>query len=624
MLLNSNKTYNYASLGPMKWLLLSVTIFLILASALAIASVFYYKFYDYRFFPGVKINGQGLKGLNSGQAIEQLQQQADDFLQQGITYVFDEKKINISLLLMAEADPDVAIQLINFKIAETVDAAYHIGRGQGYTKNFWQQTKSLIFDANLPLVFEFYQEQYLEILQNDLQTYTLKKTEARPKFDAELNLEILAENAGTSFNYQLILLETINRISQLSNEPIAISLIIDEPEVKKADINEAKIAELKNFASISTLINLIYNNNENNNEWQINNQIFKDWIIFKKADDKITLGFDASATTAYLINQLAPEINRPILEGKFEIKNGRVVEFQGSQDGLELDLEKSLFKIEEEIFLRNNFTVELVVNELKAKITTGSINDFGIAEVVGTGQSDFSGSPNNRKHNISVGANSLNGILIKPGEEFSLIKALGKINAESGYKPELVIKGDRTIAEFGGGLCQVGTTMFRAALASGLPITLRRPHSYRVSYYEPAGKDATIYDPWPDLKFINDTEYNILIQSRIEGNDLYFDFWGTKDGRQVEQTDSVIYNITSPGPTQYIETEELEPGKESCIESAHAGADAYFDYKVTYPSGEIKEEKFSSHYIPWPKKCLVGVQLSNEATATSTTEIIEE
>jgi len=154
-------------------------------------------------------------------------------------------------------------------------------------------------------------------------------------------------------------------------------------------------------------------------------------------------------------------------------------------------------------------------------------------------------------------------------------------------------------------------------LQSGFPKWKYLPlfhHSYRVSYYEPAGTDATIYNPRPDFRFINDTAHHILIQVRIEGNNLYFDMWGTNDGRIIEKTDPVIYNITSPGPTKIIETLDLEPGKKKCTERAHNGADAYFDYKVSYPAGIAstspitKEVRFSSHYIPWQEVCLLGVE----------------
>ena len=242
-----------------------------------------------------------------------------------------------------------------------------------------------------------------------------------------------------------------------------------------------------------------------------------------------------------------------------------------------------------------------------------SLNEMGIKEIIGIGRSDFRGSPPNRIHNIKTGAASLNGILIAPNEEFSLLKALGKIDGEHGYKPELVIKGNKTMPEFGGGLCQIGTTIFRATLASGLPILERQNHSYRVSYYEPpVGIDATIYYPKPDFRFLNDTGRYILIQTRIEGTELIFEFWGTKDGRVALQSEPVVYNRTAPPPAKLIETLDLPIGKKKCTERAHAGADAVFTYTITYLDGAVKTQEFKSHYRPWGEVCLIGVEKLSE------------
>jgi vancomycin resistance protein YoaR len=261
----------------------------------------------------------------------------------------------------------------------------------------------------------------------------------------------------------------------------------------------------------------------------------------------------------------------------------------------------------------------LIVNLAEPKIKTETINNLGIKEKIGVGISNFSGSPANRRHNIAVGSAKLNGILLKPGEEFKLMPALGNISSAAGYLPELVIKDNKTTPELGGGLCQVGTTMFRAALSSGLPITERRPHKYRVSYYEPAGTDATIYDPRPDVRFVNDTANHVLIQTKITGNVVTFEFWGTHDGRKVvfegnnktedlTQLKPKIFNITRPGPTKFIETDTLPPGVKKQTESAHNGADATFYRYITLPGAEEKKETWNSHYIAWQAVVLVGVE----------------
>ena len=597
----------------MKWLLVSVTIFLIILTLIIIFAFSYAKAHSHDFFPGVTINGQPLKNLSHAQALEFWQNKVDDFVKQGLKYKFNDQAITIFPTLPA-TDPDVSYDLIHFEVLKTVDQAYLYGRQKGYSRNFLEQLKALAWSHNVDLEYQLDQAEFLGILKNNFSKFTAPKLEAKPLIDDQLNLEIQTEAAGTTFDYQEILNSSLLNIRLLSNEPIVLNLQVDEPAIKKSDLPDLTINRLKDLAASQSLT-LVYREDS----WAIGNEIFKNWFEFRQTDGKISIGLDASTTKGYLKEAVAPAIYQATLDAKFDIKNGRVIEFQGSSDGRTLNLEKSFEKLEHDFLIEGLTEIELTVEETKAKVTTGSVNDLGIGQLLGTGQSNFKGSPKNRRHNIAVGAQALNGLLIKPGEIFSLIKALGEISKDTGYLPELVIKGDETIPEYGGGLCQIGTTVFRAALAAGLPIVERRNHSYRVVYYEPAGKDATIYDPKPDFKFTNDTPANILIQTRIEGDNLYFDFWGTSDGRIAEQSDSVIYNIKPPGETVYIETDKLEPDAKQCTESAHAGADAYFDYRVTYPDGTVQEERFTSHYIPWPAKCLIG---KAPQTASSTEEII--
>src|SRR4029077_4231542 len=123
----------------------------------------------------------------------------------------------------------------------------------------------------------------------------------------------------------------------------------------------------------------------------------------------------------------------------------------------------------------------------------------------------------NRIHNITVGAAKFNGLIIKPGEEFSLKHSLVDVDDKHGFLPELVIKPEGVTPEFGGGLCQVSSTSFRAAMNAGFPITARRNHSFAVRYYAPQGTDATIYPGSSDLRFVNNLSSHALIETRIVG-----------------------------------------------------------------------------------------------------------
>lgn len=240
------------------------------------------------------------------------------------------------------------------------------------------------------------------------------------------------------------------------------------------------------------------------------------------------------------LEDLKRKFNKDPLNASFSVEEGKVVIASPSKNGIELDVEKGIEKISQQLILENGkksntaTTIELPYGEINPPLSSEDIENLKINKLIGEGKSNFKGSPKNRIFNINVAISRYNGVLIKPGEEFSFVKVLGEVDDEHGYLPELVIKRDKTEPEFGGGICQVSTTTFRAAIYSGLKITARRNHAYPVRYYNPQGLDATVYVPRPDLRFINNTPGYILIQTKIKGTELIFQFYGTDDGRRIE------------------------------------------------------------------------------------------
>jgi vancomycin resistance protein YoaR len=302
---------------------------------------------------------------------------------------------------------------------------------------------------------------------------------------------------------------------------------------------------------------------------------------------------------------IAKEIEQAKQDPILKINGDRATEFVPPRDGRKLNIDETTEAIAKQL-LNPRREVELAVTVLEAK-SLAATNKLGINELLGIGESDFKGSPANRKHNISVGAKRFDGLIVKPGATFSFVQNLGEVDASTGYRPELVIKGDETLPEFGGGLCQVSTTAFRGILKAGLPVVERRNHSYRVAYYEPAGTDATIYQPYPDLKFKNDTPGHILIDTYQVGTKLYFEFYGTNTGRRVEMTAPQIFNVTDYPEPIYIDTSTIPVGETKQVDTAHRGADAIFYRKVFQDDKLIINDTFRSHYIPWPAKYLRGV-----------------
>lgn len=242
--------------------------------------------------------------------------------------------------------------------------------------------------------------------------------------------------------------------------------------------------------------------------------------------------FSSQAISNYLTVGVAPKINTEPVSARLAEVNGALTVTSPSQNGKSLDVPASANAIQAAL-TTGRTTTPLVVTVKKPEVREDNLETLGIKELVSTGYSNFAGSPANRMVNIRVGASQFNGALISPNETFSFNTTLGPVDAEHGYLPELVILENKTTPQYGGGMCQVSSTAFRAALNAGMPILARTPHAYPVTYYKPYGVDATIYLPNPDLIFQNDTGHYILIQTHIEGTRLSFDFYGTKPNRTI-------------------------------------------------------------------------------------------
>lgn len=615
-----------------KLIFLSLNILLFLLIFLLAGFLFLEKKYENKIYPNVYLAGTNISGLTAEQAEDLILQKVDDFEKRGI-------KINLNNHsfvwhnFVYSSELDSVSQTLIFDIEKSIEEAYLVGR-EGSFKDILTKIKLLFSPEYLNLFYIINQEDLAKVLEENFikaENFS-KNADLIIKEDISpeaISFEISPEEFGREIDTIKFLSDLNERIRFFQNQEIDLILNNREPIIKKEDSlgMELIAEELLSLASF----NLIYLDDDK--VFEVTKLDFAKWLSLKPEyfNNKFIgpkIGLREESFYKFLDEKIKPEVERDPVFPEFEFSNDKVTVFNPGEDGLKINYEATFSSLEEAFNSRDMSNLLLTI-ETDPVDKVENFNDMGIKEIIGSGHSNYAGSPVNRRHNIKVGSDKLHGLIIKPGEEFSLVAALGETNKEAGYLPELVIKGNKTIAEYGGGLCQVATTLFRTALATGLPITERRNHSYRVSYYEPAGTDATIYTPRPDLKFLNDTENNILIQARFEGtNDMYFDFWGTSDSRIATTTYPVIYNIVRPGPTQIIETTELAPGERKCTESAHSGAEAYFDYTVVYNSGLENENKvenrFYSKYVPWREVCLVGVEPKTEEIQTENINDVSE
>lgn len=317
------------------------------------------------------------------------------------------------------------------------------------------------------------------------------------------------------------------------------------------------------------------------------------------------------------VNQLDESYSFPAKDALFKFENNRVISFQKEEKGNAIlkdvfwkDIDQSIRSLK---FSQQNFRITLHEKSAEPEITLAQANNFGIEELIGEGVSNYTHSIPGRIHNVILGASKLNGILIPKNKVFSFNEMIGDISASTGYQPAYIIKEGKTVLGDGGGICQVSTTLFRAALNAGLPIPERFAHAYRVSYYEndsKPGLDATVFAPSVDLKIENNTPSAILIQTTVEEDKmlLHFKLYGKKDNRNVQISTPTLYDIASPPPALYQDDPTLKRGITKQVDFPAWGGKASFNYKVTKDNKVLFEKNFLSIYKPWQAIYLVGTQ----------------
>lgn len=573
---------------------------LILASG--IFSVVAYAAPGINIVRGVTVAHQPVGGLDSLTAIHQLEATWKSFEEQAFQFQAEGRTITLLVTADSATEEEVTLGMVDFDPADSVNAAFSFGR----RGSFWQRLRERM-SGYLGREHEFgsvhvdahalgtsLQEQFSDIekLANN----------AGLKFNATDLPEVTPSTEGQTFDYGQIVRTTIGQIRRLDSSPVQLAAVATKPDIVSSPMLTAvatqNITALLNRAPLT----LTYDDKQ----WKISRDHLKKILGFAGTTANPRLGLDNQKTADFL-DDISKDIEVKAQNAKFTVVDGKVEEFQASKVGIILDTSATIEAMQSVLIEENQSTVEIIVTEEQPLTDTVATNDLGITELVAEATTNFKGSPTNRRFNLGYGATLLNGLLIQPGDEFSLIKALGKIDGAHGWKPELVIKGSKITPEYGGGLCQVATTLFRTALNSGLPIVERHNHSLRISYYEPpVGLDATIYEPKPDLRFTNDYTTPLLIQAEVVGDNLTFSFYGTKDGRTVDIPTPRVYNHVAIPATKNIEVDTLKPGEKVCQAPGHPGADATATYTVTKADGTKVTQVFQSHYRAIGVICQVG------------------
>jgi vancomycin resistance protein YoaR len=487
--------------------------------------------YAGKIYPGVSADGVYLGGLSRAAAEQRIADRVKEFNEHVVTISNGDTNLRIPVASLG----------LTYDVPQAAKLAYEFGREGGLKTQLHAQLRALL-NRGTPLSAYNYDDArlipYIVGLDDDITT---------PVQDAALSFsgdqaQVTPSQAGRRLDLGRLIDLVNDRLAGTSADTIAAPVYHLQP-ILATDALENAVNQINSY--VSGPITLTYNGTDRIIDqntiisWvQVGSKSPQPFAESLKLEDlypmptHAQLGLSDSAVATYVAD-LAKGIDQTAQNAQLSMDTGQLTVVQPSQDGVKVDQKAAISGITAALAKSGDQRhVFLKLQNTTADVNENNLAQLGIKELISEGETTFPGSTQNRLINVRQGGKQFNGVLLKPGEEFSFGKILGDVGPETGYVPELVILANHEEKQYGGGLCQVASTAYRAALLAGLPIDERHNHSFAVSYYTAPygvpGVDATIYYPQVDLKFTNDTGHYILIQTIMQGTDLKFDFYGTK------------------------------------------------------------------------------------------------
>jgi vancomycin resistance protein YoaR len=595
-------------LHPLQQVLLAAIFGIVLfAMGLAGLMIGFHITYMERIYPGVRVGWVDVSGLTIQEATTLLASEFDYPLRGQITLWDNDQNWTTT--------PSQAGLFLGPEY--NARTAYALGRnGPAYTRvseqfNAWYQ------GTNLPIKMLFDERIAQHYLKGIAAQVDMPTVEASLGIDGT-DVIVNPGQIGRTMDVPVVLASLKAQVATLLDGEIG--LVIDEAPPVILDVTEqAEIA--KQILSEPLVLRIPKAKEGDPGPWRFEREELAQMLVIERVPtpdgETYQVGLSSHLMRGFL-ESIAPglSIERANARFMFNDETHELDLIDPSITGQSLDIEASLQLINEALVAGEHkiaLDIEYTLPEVTSEATAESL---GITELVSSQTSYFYGSSSSRKQNIKTASAQFYGVLVGPGETFSMADILGDVSLDTGYAEAWIIFGDRTIKGVGGGVCQVSTTLFRTVFFGGYPIIERYPHAYRVYYYEQtygggnnsnlAGLDATVYVPLVDFKFINDTEHWLLMETYVGGNYLTWKFYSTSDGRNIEWETTGLTNTQDPPDPLYQENDDLAKGEIKQVDWAVNGADVTVTRYVERDGDIINSDIFTTHYMPWRAVCEYG------------------
>ena len=555
--------------------------------------------YAGKVYAGVQVLGIELGGKTADEAEALIRERIKPFVTEPVVLAWRGQEWRPSL-------DDLGIRL---SVDATVEEAFNVGRTGDFFGNIAQQWASAQTGYNVPLTVQVSEPRMQEYLNSVAESSINQELFEGDVRLAGTQIEAMPGKEGRTLDTYATIAAIREAAAKLEpSRRIDLPVTIVQPTVSAEEVRavEAQLAIRVSGPITATA---------SSNTFTLDRDALIRFTVIERdpnrdADRHIRLGWNDRELETVAAEWVA-KANREPRNARFAWNGGQLAVLTESIDGFETGVETVVGAIKQNADTTDRRTFELPGKVITPTVSSKDLPALGIKELMGTGTSTFQGSSQERATNIRVASDLLNGAVIPPGGTFSFLETMGGIDEAHGFVEGYVIAAERTQRGVGGGVCQVSTTMFRAAFWSGLEITERNQHSYRVGWYEaggePVGFDAAVFDPGVDLKVMNNTTSYVLIEAQVGADSvLRVNVYGTKLPGEVKLEGPAISNRTNPPPDVYEVDPRLPPGTRKQVETARAGLDTTITRRIVVPGQPDKVEEFHSSYQAWANWYIVA------------------
>lgn len=326
-------------------------------------------------------------------------------------------------------------------------------------------------------------------------------------------------------------------------------------------------------------------------EFKVETELSYDEAKLKEFEDKVNTEVDIPAVDASIVINYGQKTITPEVIGK------------------KIDAEELHKKLVESINPdpSKNETISLELKDYSPRITAEALNK--ITGIIGSYSGGYTNDGSGRITNMRLATNYINGTLLMPGEEFSYNKTIKDTTPENGYQKANTYVGSEVVPNYGGGVCQISTYLYRAVITSNIRSTIRYNHSMMVGYSEPS-LDATVYEGDIDYRFVNTYDFPVYIEGYMGGSTIGFNVYGNVEAMGNKSYALVNRVLESyPASTEYIDDPTLPQGTTKVKLNGSAGYKSE-GYLVTYENGvEVNRELISTDiYNPMNSIILRGTK----------------